>query len=217
MTFRLITFDAHNTLIAPTPSIGAIYAEVALAYGLERDPAELQAAFPAAFHATYAEWSVAYGATDEDARAYWLRVVERTFGDGLPNEVAWECYDTFARAARWQVLPGVRETLAGLTALGLPLAVVSNFDCRLPPLLADLQLGPFVTVVVSAALGVAKPDPAPMRAAAAVVGCDPAEILHVGDSEREDGGACVACGATWLPVTPGAGVSLAAVRAMLGG
>jgi len=215
MTFRLVTFDAHNTLIAPEPSIGAIYAEVARTYGLERDPADLQERFPTAFRTTYGEWPVPYGATDEDARAFWIRVVERTFAEPLPNEVAWECYDTFARAGRWRVLPGVRETLAGVRNLGLPMAVVSNFDARLPPLLDELGLGPFITVVVSATLGVAKPDPAALRAAAAAAGCDPSAVLHIGDSEREDGGACVACGATWLPVVPGAGISIAAVRAML--
>jgi len=215
--FRLVTFDAHNTLIAPYPGIGAVYAEVARAYGLERDAASLDAQFPAAFRTTHAEWPVPYGADEDDARAFWIRVVGRTFGEPLPNEVAWECYDTFAMAGRWRVLPGVRETLAGLAARGLPLAVISNFDARLPPLLAALELGPFATVVVSATLGTAKPDPATLQPLLRQFACPAGAVLHIGDSEREDGGLCVASGAHWFPVTPGAGISLAAVLAKLDG
>ncbi len=215
--FRLVTFDAHNTLIAPHPGIGAVYAEVARTYGLDRDVAFLDAQFPTAFRTTHAEWPVPYGADEADARAFWIRVVERTFAEPLPHEFAWECYDTFATAERWRVLPGVRETLAGIAARGLPLAVISNFDARLPPLLAALGLGPFATVVVSATLGTAKPDPATLQPLLRQFACSAAEVLHIGDSEREDGGLCQASGAHWFPVAPGAGISLAAVLAKLDG
>src|SRR4051812_6511076 len=113
---KLVTFDAHGTLIVPYPSVGTIYAEVARQYGLERDSAELDAGFKAAFRQTREEWCsfgrAAYGADDQDARRFWIRVVELTFAEPLPSEVAWECYDTFATAVRWRVLPGVREALA---------------------------------------------------------------------------------------------------------
>jgi putative hydrolase of the HAD superfamily len=213
---RLVSFDAHGTLIVPTPSVGDIYAEVGAAYGFERSPAELNGRFLSAFHATQSEWAVPYGGDDDDARAFWIRVVERTFDEPLPNEVAWECFDTFATAARWRVLPGVMESLAAVQARGIPMAVISNFDCRLPPLLAELKLGPFVTVVVSAALGAAKPAPAPMLSACAAVGCVPAEVLHIGDSATEDGGMCAASGAHWLAVEPGVGISLDVLLDKLG-
>jgi putative hydrolase of the HAD superfamily len=216
---RLVTFDAHGTLIVPHPGVGPIYAEVARQYGLERDPAELDAAFGAAFRGVRSEWKAAgrpaYGADDDDARRFWIRVVETTFAEPLPSEVAWECYDTFATAARWRVLPNVREALALVARRGLPMAVVSNFDCRLPPLLAEMGLGPFVTVVVSAQVGRAKPDPAPLLAACRAGGCEPAETLHVGDSADEDGACCAAAGARWLPCAPGQGIPLAELAAML--
>lgn len=215
MAIRLVTFDAHGTLIRPHPGVGAIYARCGADYGFDRDADDLDARFGEAFRATVAEWPVPYGADDEDARAFWIRVVERTFDEPLPNEVAWACYDTFAEAASWQVLPGAREALALVDRAGIPAAVVSNFDCRLPPLLQDLGLGPFAAVVVSAQVGAAKPAPAPLLAACAVVGCRPDEVLHIGDSLGEDGAMAAACGAAWLNCAAAGGIPLDGIARML--
>jgi putative hydrolase of the HAD superfamily len=200
---RAVTLDAAGTLIAPQPSVGAVYAEVAAAHGLAREAAELDAAFLPAFKAIQGRWGVPYGASEEDARRFWHAVIEATFAEPLPYEIACELYDTFATAARWRVLPGVRQALAAISGRGLPLAVVSNFDGRLPPLLGRLGLGPFAAVITSAALGRAKPDPAPLLAACTALGVVPAEVLHLGDSEREDGALCLATGARWLRCSEG--------------
>jgi putative hydrolase of the HAD superfamily len=210
---RAVTLDAAGTLIVPHPSVGAVYAEVAAEGGLERDAGQLERAFPAAFAAVRARWGVPYGRDEDDARRFWLAVVEATFGEPLPYEIACELYDTFARARRWRVLPGVREALDLLRAQGLPLAVVTNFDGRVVPLLAELELGPFAAVVTSARIGRPKPDPAALLAACAVLAVPPSAVLHLGDSEREDGGMCAAAGARWLPCA--GGIPLADLRAIL--
>lgn len=195
---RAVTFDAAGTLIAPHPSVGAVYAEVAAAFGLERDAAELERAFLPAFTAVRARWPVPFGADQDDARRFWHAVIEDTFAEPLPYEIACELYDTFASAKRWRVLPGVRDALEMIGDLNLPMAVVSNFDQRLFALLGDLYLGPFSTVVTSASVGRAKPDPLPLLTVCRVIDVTPAQILHLGDSEREDGGMCAATGARWL-------------------
>lgn len=210
---RAITLDAAGTLIVPHPSVGAVYAEVAAAGGLDRDVADLEHAFPTAFATTRERWGVPYGRDEDDARRFWMAVVDATFGEPLPYEIACGLYDTFATGRRWRVLPGVRETLDFLRSAGLPLAVVSNFDGRLLQVLAELDLGPFAAVVTSAQVGRAKPDPAPLLAACALLGVTAADVLHLGDSEREDGGMCDTAGARWLPCV--GGISLAAVRAIL--
>jgi REG-2-like HAD superfamily hydrolase len=214
---RLISFDAAGTLFVPHPSVGAVYAEVAAACGLDRDPADLEARFRPAFAATVARWPVPYGRDDEDARRFWAEVVEATFGEPLPYELVCQCYDTFARARRWRVLPGVREALALIAARRLPAVVVSNFDARLPALLADAGLGPFVAVVTSAQTGAAKPAPAALLEACRRVGIAAVDTLHLGDSAREDGGMCAAAGARWLEIDPRAGIPLATLGAMLDG
>jgi putative hydrolase of the HAD superfamily len=198
---RAVTWDAAGTLIRVAGSVGAHYAARAAAHGLSADAAALDAAFPAAFRAAVDAWAVPYGRDEADARAFWARVVAATFAPAVvPKAMQRDLYDHFARPAAWEVLPGARAALAAVQARGLPQAVVSNFDGRLGPLLAGLGLGPFAAVVTSAQVGAAKPDPAPLRAAAAALAVAPAAILHVGDSAREDGGASAAAGARWLQV-----------------
>ena len=68
MTIRAVTFNAAGTLIAPFPSVGAVYAELAQAHGLDRSTVELQAVFGPAFRVVQQRWGVPYGADDEDAR-----------------------------------------------------------------------------------------------------------------------------------------------------
>ena len=175
---------------------------MAQAHGLDRGAVELEASFPRAFRGVQQRWSVPYGADDEDARRFWIEVIHGTFGEPLSYELCMDLYDTFAEARRWRVLPGAREALGFCRMHGLPTAVVSNFDCRLVPLLDACGLR-VDAVVPSTAVGAAKPDPAPLREACRRLGVAPHEVLHVGDSEREDGGMCLAAGARFLRVADG--------------
>ena len=183
----------------PHPSVGAVYAELAQRHGLDRHADALEEAFPAAFRAVQQRWRVPYGADDEDARRFWIDVINATFGEPLSYELCMDLYDTFAEAQRWRVLPGAAAALAACAARGLPTAVVSNFDCRLPPLLAACGLRP-TTVVTSAEVGRAKPDPTALLEACRRLAVAPTEVLHLGDSEREDGGMCRAAGARFVLV-----------------
>ena len=57
-------------------------------------------------------------------------------------------YAHFAMASAWRVNPGVVDALSALQAAGLKLAVLSNWDTRLPGTLAALGLGDRVDRVV---------------------------------------------------------------------
>jgi putative hydrolase of the HAD superfamily len=90
-------------------------------------------------------------------------------------------------AVRFRPYPEVPETLARLRAGGARLAVVSNWDVSLHDVLERTGLRPLVdAVVVSAELGVAKPDPAIFAAALERLGATAGEALHVGDSVEHD-------------------------------
>jgi putative hydrolase of the HAD superfamily len=70
---------------------------------------------------------------------------------------------------------------------GLKLAVLSNWDERLGPLLQSLGLRSyFDQIFVSIEIGSHKPEPAIFEHAAREMKLSPGEILHIGDSERED-------------------------------
>jgi len=201
MTIAAVTWDAVGTLVVPHPSVGAIYAEVAERHGISADGPELNGRFPEAFRAVRDRWPVPYGRDEADALRFWAQVIEGTFAESLPFELVCDLFDAFARAPRWRVLPGVVEALALVAARGLPQAVVSNYDGRLPRLITELRLGPFVTVVTSASVGQAKPDPAALFEACRHLAVPPQAVLHIGDHVREDGEMCRASGARFLQVT----------------
>ena len=78
--------------------------------------------------------------------------------------------------------------LAALRARGLRLAVVSNFDGRLLPLLDALGLATRVDAVVPSSRRRGAPSPTPriFHAALARLGVAPAATLHVGDDLSTD-------------------------------
>ena len=118
-------------------------------------------------------------------------VVERVIraAGGVPEFDAYfdRLYAHYASASAGRIYPEVPEVLAALRGRKIALAVVSNFDSRLPPLLDALGLAPFFDAVVcSSAVGAAKPDGAIFVHALAVLGVQASEALHVGDSRVAD-------------------------------
>ena len=99
-----------------------------------------------------------------------------------------ELYERFARADTWRVFDDVKPTLKALHERGIRLAVLSNWDERFRPLLEELELGQwFEEVYISLEIGWAKPDERIFEVAAKGLGLSGDEILHVGDSLKEDG------------------------------
>jgi putative hydrolase of the HAD superfamily len=175
-----VTFDAGGTLIEPWPSVGAVYAEVARDFGVKCDESLLTAQFVNA-------WSLrtAFRYTREE----WAEVVRASF-DGMADvseELFNAIYERFAEARSWLIYDDVIPTLQKLERTGVKLAVVSNWDERLGPLLRQLGLETyFDEVIVSSRVGAHKPDGRIFHRAAEGLRVKPTEILHVGDSWRED-------------------------------
>ncbi|MGD9696758.1 MAG: HAD family hydrolase [Thermoleophilia bacterium] len=88
---------------------------------------------------------------------------------------------------RFVLLPDAVAALDGLAALGVRLAVVSNWDHALPEVLDGLGvLGRFDAVVTSAAVGASKPDPRIFRRALELLEVPAARALHCGDLPDRD-------------------------------
>jgi putative hydrolase of the HAD superfamily len=119
-----------------------------------------------------------------DLRRRCAAVVREHLGTSLaPDDVL----AALLGAIRFRAYPEVPDVLARLRARGARLAVVSNWDVSLHDVLERTELRPLVdTVVISAELGVAKPDPAIFRAALERLGTGPDGALHVGDSLEHD-------------------------------
>lgn len=175
-----VTFDAGGTLIEPWQSVGAIYAEVAREFGLECSAERLTAQFKdawtlqTAFRYTRQEWAV---------------MVRHSFaGMADVSDTLFEAiYERFSEPRSWLIYDDVIPTLQKLEEMGMKLAVVSNWDERLEPLLEEMGLATyFDAIVVSSVVGAHKPDERIFRRAAAELALGAGKILHVGDSWRED-------------------------------
>jgi putative hydrolase of the HAD superfamily len=180
---QAVTFDVGGTLLAPDPSVGAVYAAVAARHGAGRiDPALLEERFWQAwrdnqpFHHTRADWE---------------SLVDATFEGLVPSPPSrsffGELYAEFGRAKSWRVFDDVLPTLESLAAQGLDLGIVSNWDERLRPLLRELRLDRYFNcLVISCEAGFAKPSPVIFEEALRQLGRPATAVLHVGDGLRED-------------------------------
>jgi putative hydrolase of the HAD superfamily len=98
-----------------------------------------------------------------------------------------ELTDVLLDSIRFAPFPDAAPTLAELREAGFRLAAVSNWDCSLRSVLAEVGLAAALdAVVVSAEAGAAKPDPAIYRAALGKIRCRSEEALFVGDSLETD-------------------------------
>jgi putative hydrolase of the HAD superfamily len=110
-------------------------------------------------------------------------------------------YERFTEAGAWLIYDDVIPALQELESMGMKLAVISNWDDRLVPLLEKLGLATyFDEVVVSAVQGAHKPDVAIFRHAAEKLGVPVERLLHVGDSLREDVNGALGAGAKGLRI-----------------
>ena len=193
-TIRGVSFDLGGTLIAPTPSVGGIYAMVCAAHGVDVDPGRCDRAFEVAWSRRSAAAQPGTGrfsATEDGEDGWWRRVILEVLQEcGIPASMSppLEAFrDAFASPRAWRVFEDVEETLAALKSAGYGLAIVSNWDSRMPRLLGTLGLaGYFDAVLCSAEAGVEKPDPRIFEMAAEALGLPAEQILHVGDLARED-------------------------------
>jgi putative hydrolase of the HAD superfamily len=119
-----------------------------------------------------------------DLRRRCAAVVQERLRTSLPLD---DVLEALLAAIRFRPYPEVPGTLARLRADGARLAVVSNWDVSLHDVLERTGLRRLVdAVVISAELGVAKPDPAIFRLALERLGADADGALHVGDSLEAD-------------------------------
>jgi putative hydrolase of the HAD superfamily len=105
-------------------------------------------------------------------------------GDAPPPE---RLAPILVESLRFSLFPDALPALDALAAAGVPVAVVSNWDCGLPGVLASLGVADRVAaVVVSAVAGARKPDPAIFRNALGRLGVEPGAALHCGDLPEAD-------------------------------
>jgi putative hydrolase of the HAD superfamily len=190
---EVVTYDAAGTLIHVAEPVGETYARIGAKFGAQLSPAALDAGFRDVFPSMP---PMAFPDLDDAAivaaeRAWWRTLVERVVvqvGGVCEFDQYFDAlFAYYASGSAWRVYPEVHRALESARARGLGIAVVSNFDSRLPPILRALDIAPLVDVVIhSTACGAAKPDARIFYRALEALGASPAGALHVGDSLSAD-------------------------------
>ena len=183
-----VLFDALGTLIELRPPAPLLVRELRERHGLSVTQAEAE-------RALVAEMSFYrlnnHLASDPVGLRELRRRCTEVLRAQLPVPVRALDPDELTRtllASLWfEPYPDARGAMEALRALGLRLAIVSNWDISLHDVLDRTGLaGLLDAAVTSAEVGASKPDPALFIAALARVGCDPERALHVGDSLADD-------------------------------
>lgn len=188
-TLRALLLDFGGTLAREVPGRGAIYAEAARDAGLEVTPEAMARHMGAAHDAlplVLEDGSFRY------TRPWFERFIDHVFLEqlGLAEDrigaVKEALFARFSDAATFQVFPGASRLIQEARALGLGVAIVSNWSDALVPLVDALGLGPFDAVLSSATERLEKPEPELFARALSRLGVRPEEALHVGDSHPND-------------------------------
>lgn len=179
---RWLLVDAGGTLIAPSPSVGTVYAATAAKFGMVTDPAVLENKFRSV-------WKQHKTADTNITKNWWRSVVRDVFAPefNVTDDLFQALFDAFGEPAVWKVFPDVRPGLDRLRSMGITLAIASNWDRRLPALLSRLGLASFFHhQFVSEIIGAAKPDPSFFQECLRAMNAEPQATGHVGDDPRED-------------------------------
>lgn len=193
-----LLLDAAGTLLRPAVAVAQTYAEHARRFGVEIEASHVAARFGSAMRE-----AAPLRRRDDDGgdwTEFWATVVARSTGCDAPALVT-ELIEHFAAPAAWTVAPGAERCCARVRATGTKIAVVSNWDRRLRPLLTGLGVLDWIDVlVVSGEEGLEKPDPALFTRACARLGVLPDRTVHVGDDPVADveGARAAGCAALWF-------------------
>ena len=188
---RAIIFDVGGTLIYPIDPVGETYARFARAHGVKIPAEATTAAFRHAMESpAHRPKAVPNDGNDRD---WWKGVMRRSlpenaFADAKAFEALFEeVYLYYAKPEAWGIYPEVLEVLEALRDHAVDLAVLSNWDARLHPVLDGNGLGEYLPQrFISTELGWEKPDPAIYGHVAETLRLAPSSLLSVGDHPRND-------------------------------
>jgi putative hydrolase of the HAD superfamily len=177
---RAVVFDLHDTLVHLIPST-----EAAMAASLDVPVQDYAAAW------SVIDERIEQGAWAPSSDDRWVdlygglvEMLGLPFG---PEEVAARLARLFRSVERYEPFDDVRPALAELADSGLRVAVLSNSDFPLEPILDRCGIGTFVEVAIPAVMhGTTKPRPEAFLLCCDALQLRPEECWFVGDRLIDD-------------------------------
>jgi len=196
---RAVSFDAGFTLLHPHPPVEEVYLREFVRDGATGGEAEMRAALVRTWKEIRERQLVDRYDGPTGERGFWAVFVERARHHFDGGRLSPECFERlvahFVEPGSWSLYPDVLPALDLLAERGVPLAIVSNWDSSLAPLLEAHAIGRrFSAILVSAVEKSGKPHPEIFRRACERLGVAEAETIHVGDSLEEDWAAARSAG-----------------------
>jgi putative hydrolase of the HAD superfamily len=183
---RAILLDALGTLVALERPAPLLRSELANRFRLKVSEREAESAIAA-------EIAYYHAHLDEGRDSASLEALRRRCAEVLRSELpdgALELdalVEALLASLRFTPFADVRPALIAARSRGQRLVVVSNWDASLHCVLRALELEPLLDgILTSAEAGSRKPAPAIFEQALALVGAEPEQAIHVGDSLEED-------------------------------
>ena len=192
ITIEAFTFDWYGTLANHRhKGRGALFSEYLASRGLKAAPWDRSVLYEVFdyYGRRYKPQS-----SDEEKQSFWIeftsllfeRARVRGIGSNPAGIHAAEIAAIFG-AGCFQLYPDVQPVLQRLRREGLRLAVISNWHRGLESFCIEMNLSDLIeTVIVSADVGIEKPDSRIYAEAAHRLGVEPNRIIHVGDLLHED-------------------------------
>jgi HAD superfamily hydrolase (TIGR01549 family) len=187
-----LTLDFYNTLVFHRSGRGrgAEVAQYLGRHGLDADPWTHQVLYDL-FERHAVDYSP--GMSAHEKALYHRQLTERLFGRlhvrAAPSSVAEhaESLWNLLGPGCFEVFPEVPDVLQRVRSAGVPLAIVSNWQCGLGHFCVELGIDvPSHRIIASAEVGSAKPDPAIFHEACRRLDVPCQRVLHVGDSLVDD-------------------------------
>ncbi|HEY9695088.1 MAG TPA: HAD family hydrolase [Oculatellaceae cyanobacterium] len=201
---KVIFLDAVGTLFGVRGSVGEVYRELALRFGVDAPADVLNKAFFDSFKAAAPPFFLGVESADipNCEFEWWRDIALHTFQkaevlDQFSNftEFFQELYAHFATAEPWFIYPDVIAALEHWQKMSVEMGVLSNFDSRLYKVLQALKLEHFFTsVTISSQVGAAKPNEKIFLTALEKHQCNSQSAWHIGDSLKEDYQGAIALG-----------------------
>ncbi|XP_071716261.1 LOW QUALITY PROTEIN: putative uncharacterized hydrolase C7D4.05 [Rutidosis leptorrhynchoides] len=184
ITHKALLVDAVGTLVIPSQPMAQIYREIGEKYGVEISEDEILRRYRRAYEQPWGRSRLRYV---DDGRPFWQHIVSSSTGCS-DSRYFEELYSYYTTDKAWHLCdPNAENVFKALKKAGVKLAIVSNFDTRLRPLLRALNCDHwFDALAVSAEVAAEKPNPTIFLKACELLGVEPEDAVHVGDDRRND-------------------------------